>query len=71
MTATTSAVTAELQPDAAESVPLRRIAGLFRPYPWSVAALVVVAALQAMANVASPFLSEQSSIARCPSAAPR
>ncbi|MGH8960603.1 MAG: ABC transporter ATP-binding protein [Jatrophihabitantaceae bacterium] len=56
MTATAATVTAELQADSADSVPLRRIAGLFGPYRWSVAALVGVAALQALTNVASPFL---------------
>jgi ATP-binding cassette subfamily B protein len=47
---------AELQAESADSVPLRRIAGLFRPYRWSVAALLGVAALQAVTNVVSPFL---------------
>lgn len=44
--------------DAAErdEVPVRRIAGLFKPYRWQVAALVGVAIAQAAANVASPFL---------------
>jgi ATP-binding cassette subfamily B protein len=51
-----TSVTAELQADSADSIPLRRIAGLFRPYRWSVAALVFIAALQAITNVASPFL---------------
>jgi ATP-binding cassette subfamily B protein len=41
---------------AHDDVPLRRIAGLFTPYRWQVAALVAVAAAQASANVASPFL---------------
>ena len=54
MTATLSR--AELAPESGDSVPLRRIAGLFAPYRWQVAALVGVAAAQALANVASPFL---------------
>jgi ATP-binding cassette subfamily B protein len=37
-------------------VPLRRIARLFTPYRGQVAALVLVAAAQAVAGVASPFL---------------
>jgi ATP-binding cassette subfamily B protein len=41
---------------AEDVVPLRRIAYLFAPYRWQVAGLVVVAAGQAVANVASPFL---------------
>jgi ATP-binding cassette subfamily B protein len=40
----------------ADRVPLRRIAGLFRPYRWAVAGLFAVAAAQAVLNVASPFL---------------
>ena len=48
--------TAELQADAPDSVPLRRIAGLFAAYRWQVLALVGVSAAQALANVASPFL---------------
>jgi ATP-binding cassette subfamily B protein len=47
---------AELQADAPDSVPLRRIAGLFAAYRWQVLALVGVSAAQALANVASPFL---------------
>ncbi|HZZ96761.1 MAG TPA: ABC transporter ATP-binding protein [Jatrophihabitantaceae bacterium] len=47
---------AELQADAPDSVPLRRIAGLFGAYRWQVLALVGVSAAQALANVASPFL---------------
>jgi ATP-binding cassette subfamily B protein len=39
-----------------DGVPLRRIAGLFAPYRWSVVALVGIAAAQAAANVVSPFL---------------
>jgi ATP-binding cassette, subfamily B, bacterial len=39
-----------------DDVQIRRIAGLFAPYRWQVAALIVVAAAQAVANVASPFL---------------
>jgi ATP-binding cassette subfamily B protein len=35
---------------------MHRIAGLFRPYRWQVAALVALSAAQALANVASPFL---------------
>ncbi|HZC71410.1 MAG TPA: hypothetical protein VE442_12010 [Jatrophihabitans sp.] len=37
-------------------VPLRRIAGLFTPYRWQVVAVVGVAAAQAPAHAASPFL---------------
>jgi ATP-binding cassette subfamily B protein len=59
MTAATSATrqpAAQLQAELDDSTPLRRIAGLFRPYRWSVAALVLVAAAQGATNVASPFL---------------
>jgi ATP-binding cassette subfamily B protein len=42
--------------DDQDEVALRRIAGLFRAYRWQIAALVLVAAAQATANVASPFL---------------
>lgn len=42
--------------DDRDDVSLRRISGLFAPYRWQVAALVGVAAAQAAANVASPFL---------------
>ena len=47
---------AQLHAETADSVPVRRIARLFGPYRGWVAALVVVAAAQAVTSVASPFL---------------
>jgi ATP-binding cassette subfamily B protein len=47
---------AELTPAPPDALPLRRIAGLFGPYRWRVAALVVVAAAQALVTVIAPFL---------------
>jgi ATP-binding cassette, subfamily B, bacterial len=47
---------AQLQAEVADSVPVRRIARLFGPYRGWVAALVAVAAAQALTSVASPFL---------------
>ncbi len=58
MTAGTAAPpgAALVEADSGDSVPLARIGALFVPYRWQVAALVGVAAAQAAANVASPFL---------------
>jgi ATP-binding cassette subfamily B protein len=47
---------AQLQAETADTVPVRRIARLFAPYRGWVAALVAVAAAQAVASVTSPFL---------------
>ncbi len=47
---------AQLAAETADAMPVRRVAGLFAPYRWLVAALVVVALLQGVTGVASPFL---------------
>ena len=47
---------AQLSIDSPDSVPLRRIAALFHSYRLRVAALVAVAAAQAVASVTAPFL---------------
>jgi ATP-binding cassette subfamily B protein len=39
-----------------DKTPVRRVAGLFRPYRWSIAVLVIVSVAQGVAGVASPFL---------------
>jgi ATP-binding cassette subfamily B protein len=57
-----STATAVLRPpreptaDAPERVPVRRVALLFAPHRWWVAALVLVAVAQGATGVASPFL---------------
>jgi len=54
-----TAVTAARLPEKAEtadSTPWRRVTGLFTPYRWSVAALVLVALAQGVSGVISPFL---------------
>jgi hypothetical protein len=56
MTAVAAAQLRDADTDAADTVPLRRIAGLFAPYRWAVFALLALAGAQALANVASPFL---------------
>jgi len=56
MTAVAVAQLRDADADVADTVPLRRIAGLFAPYRWAVFALLALAAAQALANVASPFL---------------
>ncbi len=55
-TATTAERQAELATETADGMPVRRVARLFAPYRWLVAALVVVALLQGVTGVASPFL---------------
>ena len=55
MTATRERARA-VDPAADRDIPYRRIASLFAPYRMPVLALLVVAALQAAASVASPFL---------------
>ncbi len=47
---------ADLPVESADRPPFRRVAGLFGPYRWSVAALVLVASAQGVTGVASPFL---------------
>jgi ATP-binding cassette subfamily B protein len=56
VTASPAGGQAQLQAETADSVPVRRIARLFGPYRGWVAALVAVAAAQALTSVASPFL---------------
>jgi ATP-binding cassette subfamily B protein len=52
----TLAAPAELTAEAPDSLPVGRVARLFAPYRWWVAALVLVATLQCVTGVASPFL---------------
>jgi len=52
----TLAAPAELTAEAPDSLPVGRVARLFAPYRWWVAALVLVATLQGVTGVASPFL---------------
>ena len=47
---------AELATETADGMPVRRVARLFAPYRGLVAALVLVAMLQGVTGVASPFL---------------
>jgi ATP-binding cassette subfamily B protein len=58
MTAAAAAQLRDADADAgvADAVPLRRMAALFAPYRWAVFALLALAAVQALANVVSPFL---------------
>ena len=56
MTAATEARPAELAAETADGMPVRRVARLFAPYRRLVAALVLVALLQGVTGVASPFL---------------
>ncbi|HEY2984470.1 MAG TPA: ABC transporter ATP-binding protein [Jatrophihabitantaceae bacterium] len=52
----TLAAPAELTAEAPDSLPVGRVARLFAPYRWWVAALVLVATLQGVTGVASPVL---------------
>jgi ATP-binding cassette, subfamily B, bacterial len=52
---TTTAKLAE-DTETADSTPWRRVAGLFAPYRWSVAALLLVSLGQGISSVISPFL---------------
>jgi ATP-binding cassette subfamily B protein len=52
----TLAAPAELTAEAPDSLPVGRVARLFAPYRWWVAALVLVATLQGVTGVVSPFL---------------
>jgi ATP-binding cassette subfamily B protein len=49
-------VTAQLVEQTQDSTPWRRVAGLFAPYRWSVAGLLLVALAQGISGVISPFL---------------
>ena len=55
-TAATGERPAELATETADGMPVRRVARLFAPYRGLVAALVLVAMLQGVTGVASPFL---------------
>ena len=47
---------AELAVEAPDGLPVRRVARLFAPYRWWVVALVLIATLQGVTGVVSPFL---------------